>query len=161
MLEGTRNLNYTDRIKNFITECEIKGSFHKINAKNSLRWYNFLGIFNVVLSASQALVMTIQSVYNNTPQEIAITGGVFAFAITVFNRVQMSFSFNTLAILHNQLSDDFTELCQSFKLLLIDLENDTFDEHNYKILVQRLISIQEKAHIQEIKPCWFLGCFCF
>ena len=148
------------KIKQYIDLCETKSSFHRNQARNALNWFNILGIFNVCITASQGLAMTILSVNKSKDTDIAITGGVFACILAITNRVQSSYAFNSLSIQHHQISDDFTELSGLFTFLIDDIELDIFNEKVYQQLVQRYISIQEKSHIQPVRECYYITCFC-
>jgi hypothetical protein len=147
--------NHLTVIEGYIETCQVKTEQHRRNAKNALAWWNFLGIFNVCLTSAQALTMTIQSVYKSGNIEIAVTGAVFACVLAISSRVQMAFSFNALAIQHNQVSDDYDELIINLKMLLLE-----YNLHTHKTLVQRFISIQEKGHLQSVNECRYTKCFC-
>lgn len=127
-----------------------KSEYHKKQAAISLSWHNLLGITNLLIASGQALTMTLQTVYGSDSKDIAVSGGIFAFFGAVFNRIQMSFSFNVISVLHNQVSDDFMEIHSKFKNF--NMENDEY----YK-LVDRYVSITEKSHIQTTRDYWFLA----
>ncbi len=153
------NNRMVSRIENYISECETKSLYHKQNASNALKWFNFTGILGVVISAGQALTMLIESSVETDATIIAITGGCYAFVLAIFARVQTSFSFNTISLEHNHLSDNFVELHQNFQLLLNDIEAQRFDENIYNLYVNRYISVNEK-HVPEIPDCFLLSCCC-
>ena len=148
------------KIKQYIDLCEFKSSFHRDQAKNALNWFNILGIINVCLTATQALAMTILSVKKVEDTNVAITGGIFACVLAITSRVQSSYSFNSLSVQHNQLSDDFNELSGLFTFLIDDIELEVFNEKVYQQLVHRYISILEKSHIQPVRECYYVTCFC-
>lgn len=138
--------------KKYIDECTTKAKYHRDNALNGLNWYNLLSITNVLLTSSQALVMTILSVYQSDDISIAITGASFAFVVAVFNRINTSYQFNVLSYQHNTVADDYLELSKFFE---IDVEEGLYHKH-----VLRFISITEKSHIPPIKKCHLLFLCC-
>lgn len=137
-----------------INNCLTKSEAHRVNAKNAQKWHTLLTITNLIISSAQALTMTLQSVYGDNDKNIAVSGGMYAFLNVVFNRVQNSFNFNVLEVLHNQASDDYLELHNKFKALDIEA-----DENEYKNLVNRYISVSEKSHLYNVRECHLLtGC---
>jgi hypothetical protein len=160
MIENNHTNTILTKIKQYIDLCENKSIFHRNQAKNSLNWFNILGIINVILTASQALSMTVMSVIKIKDTDIAIVGGVFACVLAVTSRIQSSFSFNSLSVQHNQISDDFGELVELFMFVIDDIETDNYNEKVYQNLVHRYISIQEKTHIQTVRECHLLSLDC-
>ncbi len=160
MLFQLRKNNETllQKIEGYTNSCNTKGDFHRSQAKHSLRWWNFLGVLNVVLTASQALALTIQASLEDTGRNIAIVGGTFSFCIAVFIRIQMSYSFNCLSIEHHHLADDYQELGQRFRLLLNDIEKEEFKEEDYEKCVDRYISVNEKTHLQNVSKLKIFCC---
>jgi hypothetical protein len=147
------------KIGEYSNECLTKSQFHRKNARNAMIWWNFLGVLNVVLTASQALSMTIQAVNESEAKEIAITGGVFAFSIAISSRIKSSFSFNVLSLEHHHIADDYDELIHNFRLLLNDIDRNDFNEKIYEQYVHRFISVSEKSHVQTVKSCGSSLCF--
>ncbi len=160
MLYQLRRSNETllEKIGEYTALCNKKGDFHRNQAKHSLRWWNFLGVLNVLLTASQALALTIQASLEDDGKNIAIVGGTFSFCIAVFTRVQMSFSFNCLSIEHHHVADDYQELGQRFRLLINDIEKEEFKEDDYEKCVNRYISINEKTHLQTVTKLKIFCC---
>lgn len=160
MLFQLRKNNKTllQKIDEHIKTCDEKGDFHRSQAKHSLRWWNFLGVVNVMLTASQALALTIQASLEDTGKNIAIVGGTFSFFIAVSIRVQMAYSFNCLSIEHHHLADDYQELGHRFKLLINDIEKEEFKEEDYEKCVDRFISITEKTHLQNVSKMKICCC---
>lgn len=154
------NKTLLQKIEEYTTTCNTKGEFHRDQAKHSSRWWNFLGVLNVVLVASQALALTIQASLGDSGKNIAIVGGSFSFCIVVFNRVQMAFAFNCLSIEHHNLADDFQELGQRFRLLVNDVEKEEFEEKDYENCVNRYISVNEKTHLQNVSKMKIFYCCC-
>jgi len=154
------NNSLIQKINDYVDVCKNKCYFHREQAKHSMRWWNLLGVVNVVLTASQALAMTIQASLSESSYSIAITGGVFACFIAIFNRVQMAFAFNCLCLEHHHLADNFNELEQRFLLLINDIEKEEFSEPEYEKCVNRYISINEKTHLQTVYHMKLCFCSC-
>ena len=149
-----------DRISGYVLKCEEKLKFHQQQSINALNFYNLFGIINVSLSSSQFLVIMIQGILGSSNITLAITGAVFAFAALIFSRLSMSYAFNALSVQHSNVSDNFTELAQQFKLLGSDLEKDAFDEVKFELYVHRFISVTEKSHLQTVRECRLISCCC-
>lgn len=143
-------VNLIQKINEYVENCKTEGVRHRVQAKHCMRWWNLLGILNVVFSASQALAMTVQVSFNDSNTSIAIVGGSFACLIAISNRIQMSFSFNCLSAEHHHLADNFLELEQRFLLLLNDIEKEEYSEEDYEKCIERYISITEKTHLQNV-----------
>lgn len=143
-------------IDSYMNNCKLKIDYHRINAKNSNSWNNFLGIFQVLLTAGSALMTTCLAVFKTEESTVLITSACFSCAIAIFSRVQTSYSFNLLTLLHHSAFDDYSELLRDFSML--DPEN--FDENIYKLHVHRYTSIIEKSHHMPVRSCIFLDCFC-
>ena len=159
MLTARKNCKtLSDKIKEYIELCKEKGEFHRKQANYSLRWWNLFGIINVVLTASQALTMTIQAATGSDSVPIAITGGAFAALIAISGRIQLSFSFNCLSLEHHHLADDFDELVQKFTLLINDIEKEEYEEKDYEHCVNRYISVNEKTHLQAVTKLRLICC---
>lgn len=151
MLHGS----HISEIDKYLEECKSKSLFHKKQSKNSLNWYNLLGITSVILTSGSALSMTILSVYKTDELSVAVTSAIFSFLLVVNGRISQAYNFNTLAILHSQLSDDFQELVVNFNKLQVD-----YDHKLYEITTNRMISVNEKTHIQTVRECRYLTCCC-
>ncbi len=160
MLQEIDNLNQLTHIAHKINEyieiCRVNTMFHRKQATEALKWWNFLGIFGVVLTSAQALSMTIETVLESSNLTIAVTGGAFAFAIAVVSRVQIAYSFNSLSIQHHCMADDYDELRQKLLFMLDGVDRNKFDERLYEIHISRFVSINEKNHLQTVThffPC--------
>lgn len=147
---------HEEEIKEYLTNCQLKTEYHKSQAKSSLAWHNLLGIFSVILTAGQALLVTALSIYKSEENTIAITSSTFAFIIAVFNRVQSAYSFNLLALQHNNAFDDYNELLRDFSLL----DSENFDLNTLRLHIHRYTGITEKSHHQHVRSCVLLECFC-
>ena len=157
-------IGYVEHLKSlcndYVSKCNALSTRHRNQAKYALTWWNCLGIFNVMLTSAQALTMTVQTVYQSDNISIAVTGGIFAFVIAVSSRIQMSFSFNSLAIQHHQVADDYNELTHRFLLFLNEIQHGVYDTNDYDKMVLRFASIGEKSHLQSVYECKLLPC-CF
>lgn len=143
-------------LENYINNCKLKIDYHRINAKNSNSWNNFLGIFQVILTAGSALLTTCLAVFKTEENVVLITSACFSCVIAIFSRVQTSYSFNLLTLQHHSAFDDYSELLRDFSML----DPEQFDENVYKLLTHRYISVIEKSHYMPIRSCIFLDCFC-
>ena len=152
--------NHKLKLMRLINESKNKSDYHTIHAANSLQLWNFLVILNSALSSLSILALTIETLLNTSNIVIGITGGSFTFLIAVITKIQWSYNFNCLNILHGQLSDDYKELIEEFEGLSSKLESGILDPVDYEIHIHRYIYLNEKAHLQPVNHYWFLNYFC-
>ena len=148
--------NVKKKLEGYADQCRLKNVFHRKNANNGLAWHNTLGVFNVLMTSTQALAMTLQTINQNSSNAIAITGAAFALVIAVSSRVEKSYAFNEVSIHHHNLADDFEELLQSILIILNDIDRNIYDERELEIIIKRFVSITEKTHVQPVSDCLFL-----
>lgn len=136
----------------YIIDLKGKIHFHKQNALNSKMWDNVLSTTSMILSALTALTMTILTVVETDAGIITIVGGLYAFTITVVNKVKDSYSFLALSFQHFNIQDQYAEL-------LLEFENCGEDDSEYlRLLMNKYTLISQKSHIQSVQSCRYLFC---
>ena len=135
-------------------ECKNKVDMHTRNAQSSRGWNNTLSLLGVILSAGTALAMTIMTVEKANNIALTITGAVFAFSISITQKIKESYNFEVLSFQHNSAADDFHDLYFGF----MNLANK-FDEVEFEKLMVRYVSLCQKYHLQSIKDCKIFCCF--
>lgn len=118
---------------------ESKIIYHRVNADNSLKWHNFLGLLGVGINALQVLTLGILTSVHTDDVPIVIISSSFVFLSVIIGRVQNSYNFNVLNVLHNQIADD---------LMAISAANFYEIKHAY-------LAIIERSHIQEVASCCY------
>lgn len=149
----------TSRLEEYMKDCVDKIAYHRSNASNALRLNNILSFVVYSFSALQTMTMALLSVYEQDAKTTGVVGACFGFLNGILGKSYISFSFDTLNILHNMVADDYAEVLEKFKLMQL---NEDYDEYEFKSLVMRMLSIQEKGHLQSIKDCYARKlCCCF
>lgn len=133
-------------ISNYILKCTDKIEKHKNNAINASVWNNFLSTASIVLSAGTALSLSILTVLESDVITITVVSSIYAFLITIANKVKDSYSFLALSYQHYHLLDQFAEI-------QIEMQKayDLNDVDQFPILIYRFILIEQKSHIQNVK----------
>lgn len=148
-------LNDVVELNDYIEKCKGSIEYHTGQAKNSLDYHNLLNVFCNVIGAAQILTISFLAITASCNDvKIAIASASFASTILVLGRVQASYNFNVLNVLHNQVSDDFNELKQKLE----SRRNNTHDE-NLDALKIRYLSVVEKSHLQHVNSCFLLKFF--
>ena len=130
----------------YILRCSEKIAFHKANGINSSIWNNFLSTSSIFLSALTACTITILTVYDASNEAVVITTSVYAFLITLVNKLKDSYSFLALSFQHYNLQDQFAEIqVDLFKAIH---DNDELAINN---LIYKYTLIEQKSHIQTVK----------
>jgi len=158
---STQNLSSViDSINEHVDACKDKMKYHTKTSQSCEHWNNSLNILGLILSAGLALTMTIMTVVGQTNISVTITGAIFAFFITINQKISSSFNFPYLQAKHQQSMDDYIDLQYSFSSLITDLERQEFEIKEYETLINRYISVSQRSHIPEVRECVFYK-FCF
>lgn len=152
--------NIITNINDHIDKCKDKIKHHTKNSQACEQWSNALSVLGLILSAGLALSLTILTINQRQNFEITITGAIFAFFITINQRVSNAFNFPYLQAKHHNAMDDFIELQYLFNNLITDVERQEFDIKEYDTIINRYVAISQKNHIPNIKSCVFC-CICF
>lgn len=142
----------------YIEKCETSINYHKENAKNAKKWNLFINMSNIVLSATMAFSMTVMSVLNSPNATVTIVGSTFALFIGIGNKIKDDMSFKSLAFAHDSASDSYSELKQSFVLLLNDIDKHQYSPEQFDQLILKYEAISQKSHFQSVKCCKMFCC---
>lgn len=154
----TNLLKVLEEIKKYMVRSKRKAYYHKLMALRAKEWYNFFSIGSVVLTSGQALTMTVQYATGMESLGITITGGVFAFAITVHNAIKNNFKMHTLSVRHQEISNDFFEVGELLDQMIQDVEYGEFNEKYYTQIVSRFISACQRGPGQPVRRSCFMLC---
>lgn len=152
--------NIITSINEHIDKCKDKMKYHTKTSQNCERWGNSLSILGLTLSAGLALTLTLMTVNRSENYEVTIAGGIFAFFITINQKISNSFNFQYLQAKHNQAMDDYIELHYLFNSLVTDIERQEFEIKEYNSIINKYIAVAQKSHIPGVKACFFY-CLCF
>ena len=151
-----------NELKKYIDVCSDKIIFHTKNAINSSGFNQLLSITNTILSSGIGLAMIVLGTKDYSSETVAITGGLFSFFLTIFQRVQSSYNFPLLQALHFNASDNFLDVKNQFSNVERKLLENKFNLDEYEKAIIRLQFYIDKSHIQTVRSCpRFLGCICF
>ena len=137
-----------------IKDCQDKSKYHRQQASYANNWFQLISLTSVVITALQALVMTLETVYNTDNVSVTVTGAVFAFVLAIFNRINTSFQFNVVSVQNHYIADSFVELQKLFEML------DEEDQALYRQYMQRYVSIIEMSHLLPVCKSRLLFCCC-
>ena len=148
-------------IDGYIKTCTEKVNYHNEMSNRCSAWNFWLTTVALAVSASQGLVMAILGFDNsNDAKSIAIIGASYSLVLVIVNSVKNSYSFLQLGEKHDNLSNRFNELRQSFILIKeSDPENITNDNNNivYRISITKFIMLKNQ-HLQHVSQCRSLLC---
>lgn len=133
----------------YIKLCNEKKIYHLSNAISANKMHNIFNFINVLFSSGCALSMTILTVIGTSNVNIAIIGGVFAFAIAISSQVQKNYGFQILNYQHAEISNDYTQLESDF----IILNGKSHSYTDYELLVLKYLSINNKTNISAVRKC--------
>lgn len=149
--------NKKKEITNYINKCKEKGKYHHIMAQHAMGWHNTMNMVGTVLNAGQALAMTVETVTGVSPNDIAITGAVFAFVSAVASRLKESYEFNILSMKHQRVANDYLDTEKILNLILSDLiRTNEYEEKWLHQNIQKFISIEHIAPNQPVRKCMFI-----
>ncbi len=126
---------------------ESKIIYHRVNADNSLKWHNFLGLLGVGINALQVLTLGILTTVHIEEVPIVIVSSSFVFLSVIVGRIQNSYNFNVLNVLHNQIADDLMAISAAN---FYEIKHDSFGAAQ-----QAYLAIIERSHIQEVASCCY------
>ena len=145
----------TELVKKYLNKCHDKINHHAKQGRRSLSCHYALNVINVLLTGSQVLTAALLTVYGYEAKSLALATGVYSLLTLVFMRVSSIYSFDVLAVLHGQLSDNYTDLHSKFELLIVMPDPTLLDKY-----IIRYTSVTEKSHISIVHNCCFLEkCF--
>ena len=144
-----------EEIQHYVKLCQDKKNFHHNNAVSATKWNNFFQFIGVLLTSATALSMTVLTVLKSSDVEIAVIGGVFAFASAVTSRIQENYGFRILNYQHSELSNNFQELENSFLVL----SKRTHNRDDFEKLTIKYLSINARTNIMNVRHCYDIFCF--
>jgi len=154
----SNNLRNKEKITKIIKKCDRQSLYHYKNALIANEWDNMSGIFTVFVTATQALVMTVLTVYESSNVHVTIAGASFAFIIAVMSRIIDASDFQITSYRHNHSADEYAYLAASLRILLDDIETSKYDNATFNQYIIKYTSINEKSHIRPIKYYKFMFC---
>ena len=147
------------KTKEYIDKCDERIEFHNNNAKNSTMWNNFLNTSNIMLSGLNIFVLSILTVVGAGSIPITVCASTFSLLLMIGQKIKDDYSFKSLSYLHYSSVDSYSELKQTFIILLNDIEKHKFNEADFDNLLIKYEGILAKSHHQTIKDCKICCCF--
>lgn len=148
-----------DNCQAHIDKCIEKVKHHQKNSTSAKHWDNFLSFNNLLLSASTALTMTILTSFSASAVTVTIIGAIYAFLLTINNKIRDEYHFLALYYQHINSLDSFGELEIIFRDLVSKIDTGhiiTRDE--LQTAVAKFESVKQKSHVQTVKECKFFCC---
>lgn len=159
MIQSAYILSLRETMTEYDGKCSERIQYHHKNAKASKLWDNFLSFNGLFLSASTALSMTIMTALEVDSIPITIIGSIYAFLLTINNKVKDDYRFVALHYQHVRASDDYAELQVCVKNLLAKIDhNVNFESADLERVINKYESIKQNSHFQEVKDCNFFCC---
>lgn len=152
-----------DEVAKYIEACHSRAEKHFRNSINARKWHRLLEFTGSFVAAAMSLTLPLLAVTNSDAITVAIVGNSYVFAGVVLTALQKTYGFNTLEIIHNHLSSEFSDLESEFRNLqrrhsvTNDLEHGRDDE--IEKLIVKYQGICSKSNIQGIKDCHWCCCY--
>lgn len=131
----------------YANSCKYKKAYHYLNAKKCKIYNRFIDVFDILLTASAALTLTVLSVTSSDVLTVTVVQGSFLFLITVNSKIKGVMEFTSLYYRHLNAGDEYSSLENEFRSI-------EPTDPVYKYLVSKYILTKQKLHIEEIKLCY-------
>ncbi len=148
-----------EAINYHIEKCTALRDKHIKFSRNSNHWQIILNLCGIGLSASLTMIMTLVAILDHENVLFpTVVGSTFGFLLTIIQKVNSSYNFEKLQILHENISDNFHISKYKFIKLLNEYNEGTFDKKNYDVALEHFISLNSH-HIQPVSSCNLMCCY--
>ena len=144
-------------IEEYSKKCIEKVTFHNEQARRCRNWNTWLNLFNTSISAIQIITMSIIAIDSviYSVSTIAIVSAVFGFINVLVLQTKNSYSFDGLASINDNISENFNEL--NIEFLLLDPEKPNYVIDLEKCII-KLVSLENKIHPVTVNKCRSILC---
>lgn len=142
-----------ERIDNYIQQCQEKIEYHTQAGGSYTQLDRINAVVGILLTAGLSLTMTVLTATKTEDLSVTIIGSIFAFAISINNKISSTYDFRVIASRHYDASDEYTNLKYTFESISQEHEISPYTTVEYRAACKEYIRIQKWNHLEACNSC--------